>query len=452
MVSQICHTPSWFKYERGLINEEQVYKAVVPEMNNEYSSETIKKVIETGRSALAIQTALMEFLQILSKSKRYRLFAMSNISEPDYAFVQSRFGSTINMLFERIFPSYASRDRKPNLSFFQHVLTQIDVSPSQTLLIDDEIDNIIAARSLGIHGFLFKEKYIDKNLRYLFNMCQDDPCNSAIAYLQRHAGQHFSITSEGNEIKENFSQLLILEAMRDASLVSYVAHTRLFNFFQDESMALNFPCDIDTTSIGLTVLDNISSSVIHNVLDQILSTCLSDDGIIQVYFDSHHPRVDPVVCVNALALFYTHGRGHEVHRTEQWVYDVLVHRAYKQGTRYYNTAECFLFFLARLLKRAPLVREKMISVLWARIEERLANHETDPLVIALRLLAADAIGMTEKTTPRIAIDLEQLCMLQEADGSWNGGPFLKYGSHNISMSNRGLTTALAVNAIRAYRQ
>ena len=221
---------------------------------------------------------------------------------------------------------------------------------------------------------------------------------------------------------------------------------------QDIAVADNLPFDIDTTSIGLTVTDNISLSVIHGVLDEILATCLNDDGIVQVYFDVRRPRIDPVVCVNALSLFYTYGRGHQLRRTEQWVFDVLINRAYSQGTRYYATPECFLFFFARLLKRASSVRRRILSTLVERVKEHLGQFDTDPLAISMRLLTAHALGISQRTTNRIAIDLEQLCILQQADGSWDEGPLYKYGSRDVSIGNRGLTTALAINAIRAYRR
>ena len=55
----------------------------------------------------------------------------------------------------------------------------------------------------------------------------------------------------------------------------------------------------------------------------------------QTYFDPQRPRFDPVVCVNVLSLFYSYGRGHELEKTLRWVYDVLLHRAYTDGSRYY---------------------------------------------------------------------------------------------------------------------
>ena len=60
-------------------------------------------------------------------------------------------------------------------------------------------------------------------------------------------------------------------------------------------------------------------------------------------------RLDPVVAVNVLHLFYTHGRGHQLPGALAFVRSLLEHRAYIDGTRYYFR-ECVLYFIARLLE------------------------------------------------------------------------------------------------------
>jgi hypothetical protein len=143
-----------------------------------------------------------------------------------------------------------------------------------------------------------------------------------------------------------------------------------------------------------------------------------------------------------LSLFYSRGRGGELARTLEWVLGVLEHRAYLDGTRYYVTAECFLFFASRLLRTtedaslhtqlAPLLRE--------RILER-AGTPGDSLALSMRVLAGAVVGL------RMERDLAALLPLQCEDGGWGPSWIYKYGSSNIKIGNRGLTTALALNAI-----
>lgn len=123
---------------------------------------------------------------------------------------------------------------------------------------------------------------------------------------------------------------------------------------------------------------------------------------------------------------------------------VLEHRAYLDGTRYYETAECFLFFSARLLRK---VRDEALHARLAQLlRERVLEREGcpgDALALAMRVIVGAAVGL------RLERDLAALLPLQYEDGGWGPGWIYKYGSSDIKIGNRGLTTALALNAITA---
>jgi len=124
---------------------------------------------------------------------------------------------------------------------------------------------------------------------------------------------------------------------------------------------------------------------------------------------------------------------------------VLEHRAYLDGTRYYATGECFLFFAARLLRSArndaPL-HARLALLLRARVLER-AGCSGDSLALAMRVIAGAEVGL------RMERDLAALLQLQWEDGGWDASWVYKYGTSGVKIGNRGLTTALALNAIAA---
>lgn len=66
------------------------------------------------------------------------------------------------------------------------------------------------------------------------------------------------------------------------NLVSLVEHEREWNFFQGKPVLTTdaFPCDLDTTSLALTVTGR-SKEVISSVLDDMLNY-VDKDGIVQV--------------------------------------------------------------------------------------------------------------------------------------------------------------------------
>jgi hypothetical protein len=66
------------------------------------------------------------------------------------------------------------------------------------------------------------------------------------------------------------------------NLVSLEEHEREWNFFQGKPILTTdaFPCDLDTTSVALTVTGR-SKEVISSVMDEMLKY-VDKDGIVQV--------------------------------------------------------------------------------------------------------------------------------------------------------------------------
>lgn len=204
-----------------------------------------------------------------------------------------------------------------------------------------------------------------------------------------------------------------------------------------------FPCDIDTTSIGLTVTTHVSLDTKMSVMDEML-TYVNEDGIIQTYFDRARPRIDPIVCVNALTFFYMHDRGHELRATLDWVYDILKTRAYTEGTLYYFGGDTFLFFLSRLLSVSPEVFDRFGALYRERVFER-SGAEGDAQQLAMRVIAGAATGM------RMIVDCERLVSMQNEDGSFPMGWAYKHGSTGMLFGNQGWSTALAAQAMKAFQ-
>lgn len=159
-----------------------------------------------------------------------------------------------------------------------------------------------------------------------------------------------------------------------------------------------------------------------------------------MYFDHSRPRIDPVVCVNAITLFSSTGRQRELATTEDWVYSVLVNRAYVDGTLYYHTPEAFLYFLSRLTKASRHARLRFTSLMRERVLE-LIGSPGDSLALAMRILVCAEVQVKNN------VDVRRLLSQQRLDGSWDGF-FYRYGSADILIGNSGLTTALAVKALQ----
>jgi len=119
-----------------------------------------------------------------------------------------------------------------------------------------------------------------------------------------------------------------------------------------------------------------------------------------------------------------------------------MNRAYLEGTRYYETPECFLYFMSRFLSRSrdadlhallkPLLKE--------RIQERI-GAEGNSSALSMRILTCDFVRIRDE------VDLRKLLTLQCEDGGWEIGWIYRLGVSRICIGNRGLSTALAIKAV-----
>ncbi|KAF9028280.1 HAD-like protein [Hymenopellis radicata] len=408
----------------------------------------VRQAFDQARDTLQSDEEMTALIRELkAQDNRLQVYAMSNISLADYKVLQTKPADW--WLFDRIFTSGAAGERKPNLGFYRHVLEETNADPYATIFVDDKPENVLSARSLGLHGIVFDDKAkVKRALRNLLG----DPVVRGRQYLSNNAGKLYSVTDGGVELRENFAQLLILEATSNKSLVDLVEHPRRWNFFQGKGQLTteNFPDDLDTTSLGCTTYSIMQrdKSLVSGVLDEILEYVDSyDPRFFNEKLPSHEkiPRFDPVVCVNVLSLFYSQGRGGDLADTLQWVvFGVLENRAYLDGTRYYATAECFLFFLTRLLHKTgdADLHSRLRPLLKERVAERV-GVQGDALALAMRVLACDYLGV------RNEVDFRALLDLQCDDGGWEIGWMYRNPSSGIKTGNRGLSTALAIQAIEA---
>ncbi len=303
-----------------MYTESEAYSRVAAEFGVAYAD--VKRAFQGARASLAPNEGLVALIRELksqSKDHELKIFGMSNISMPDWEVLQTKGRPEDWLLFERVFTSAEARERKPNLGFYQHVIREITkysdaqpksevkghnlnwtFDPTSTIFVDDKLENVVSARSCGLRGLQFTSfEILAQSLRNAIL----PPFTRARNWLRANAKNMPSITNTGVVLRENFSQMLILEATGERDLVEFVEHPRLFNFFQDNYGVLtteNFPYDLDTTSVGLSVCTHVDALTKHSVMDEML-TYRNADGIAQIYFDHKRPRIgelSPSVCLS----------------------------------------------------------------------------------------------------------------------------------------------------------
>lgn len=126
----------------------------------------MSKKVPTGSSVIKAWNAMivgwnpdkLKFLEGISK--KYNTYLLSNTNELHLQWIYRDLKNTHNItdfdtqFFKKTYYSHHLRMRKPNADIFEYVLSDANLDKKETVFIDDMIDNIEAAKSLGIKTIL----------------------------------------------------------------------------------------------------------------------------------------------------------------------------------------------------------------------------------------------------------------------------------------------------------
>ena len=429
----ILTSPAWSKFEKGLISwadcRDQLHSLF------EVSEDDI-----TVASAAAMSWHPSPEMQSLIAHLRgaHDIYAIGNLPQ---TVLESLDGRACLVPFARSFISCQQNERLPHTAMFSKMLESVQLDPERTLYIGYHIDSIITAQSFGFHAV--QRKDIMTCVQNVKQIC-NDPIPKARAWLRANARKLDLITSLGITVKDAFQQYCILDATGDKSLVYYDKEQRLFSWYYGPApQGLKyFPPDVDCNSLACSTLDHLDDATKHHLMDTMLRY-VDSSGILQGYFSDEKVRVDILMCVNGLAIFNEYGRGHELAATEDFLYKVMITRAFRDGTHYYPSADVFLYFVSRMLRKGPGLRDRFGPVLRDCVLER-KEAPGDALSLACRVIAAARCGIKDDQ------NMERLLVLQQADGSWEGGVIYQFTRVKGVAWHQGSTVALTVLAIEEW--
>jgi FMN phosphatase YigB (HAD superfamily) len=207
VLKSILSSIIWQQYERGAISEDECYRLSGERFS--LDPEELQRTLVEARASLRSNDTFLRFICDLQSEAQgaLRIFAMSNMSAPDFAYTRSQLAEW--GIFERVFTSADAGMRKPDLCFFKYVLGEIKAEPSSVVFVDDKPENVLAARSLGINGIVFDDiQHVRQSLKFHTG----DPVSRGLSFLEARAGRLESETNFGHTVVENFTQLLIWEA------------------------------------------------------------------------------------------------------------------------------------------------------------------------------------------------------------------------------------------------
>ncbi|KAK4203872.1 HAD-like domain-containing protein [Triangularia verruculosa] len=507
-IRAMMNTTIWLDYECGFISPAQAHKLLATEMNT--TPELVAQSLGQAQLTLRPDAEMTELLLKLGTARtrpgqaKVCILGLSNIARDHFAGIRK-----IQFpwhLFDHIFTSCDTGMRKPDLCIYQHLIKETGIDPTRTIFLDDRVDNIFTARSLGLRGEVVGRLGPERSqlVRLLTSLLlPDDTLIRAEGFLRSRAGNHLCEV-EGKDVtfRDNFSQLLMWELTEMEELVylnwpanpsepsspsspidtisnpdsgvefddsfSESSHklksfnsTPFWNYFSSQPILTTstFPEDADTTSIAYLSLpaQYLSSVAPPSEVMAAMAANTSADGIIQVYFTPSRPRTCPVVCINILRFFNkfspTAIEGDDrLKATVELVINSLANRAYIYGSRYY-IPEAFLYFATLLHEEC----KETSPAVWGRLDEHMKTALVEMLrvpaagnaaALAMRVRMCQVSGLGKDV---FKADFEELLGLQKAeDGGWPAGGFCKIGRTGDMVGNRGLTTGMVWRVLKDW--
>lgn len=148
----IFDSPLWIEMDRGACTFEE---SIAHFCQNEPSlAEEVKRVFQADwvNDVIRIMPESLAFFYEVKK-QGYRIYILSNFCAESFAQVYAR--DAFLKEADGMVISAHVRLVKPDPAIYKHLLNQYDLIPEECVFIDDNTDNIKAAKSLGIHGICF---------------------------------------------------------------------------------------------------------------------------------------------------------------------------------------------------------------------------------------------------------------------------------------------------------
>ena len=138
------------QYETGKISAVNFHERITDHLEIELSFDEFKSA---SNNAIEAGDDGMDGI-VKTLSKKYQLAILSNTNPLHYDHIKEKY--SIIGLFEHILLSYETRALKPDIEAYEKLMQATLKSPSQHLFIDDRIENINAAKEIGMDGIHYK--------------------------------------------------------------------------------------------------------------------------------------------------------------------------------------------------------------------------------------------------------------------------------------------------------
>ena len=142
----------WLSLDEGLQTEKAVLAQVMARAG--LSQKLVEHAFSSAKNSLRPIPESVNLLEEIGASAN-EVYCLSNMSQETYAHICDY---EFFRIFDGVVISAQEKCMKPNGQIFRIIIDRYDLSPEETLFIDDNIENIEAARQLGMSGYHFEGK------------------------------------------------------------------------------------------------------------------------------------------------------------------------------------------------------------------------------------------------------------------------------------------------------
>ncbi|MGM9946589.1 HAD-IA family hydrolase [Floccifex sp.] len=145
----------YFKSDKWILYDQGIYSTKdLKEMGIQMFPELRKEIEIVLDLWIEYVKPIPENIECLSFFSNYQQFIISDIPESNYLYLKTNY-DFLNQVNGGIF-SYQEKIVKPNKKMFTRLLEKYKIKAHECVFIDDKLENVQAAQSLGFYGIHLK--------------------------------------------------------------------------------------------------------------------------------------------------------------------------------------------------------------------------------------------------------------------------------------------------------
>ena len=144
-------SPIFDQLETGKITPQQ-FRATLRDLSDNNVSDA---AIDTAWNAMLLTIPAQKIQLVQNLRSNYQTFVLSNTNKIHIDYINEFLLpehkiETLDEVFDFVYYSHEIGERKPDLEAYAYIINKHGILPQETLFIDDKLENIEAAKSLGI--------------------------------------------------------------------------------------------------------------------------------------------------------------------------------------------------------------------------------------------------------------------------------------------------------------